>query len=121
MQAGLAANYKASGKINIFLVGKIGLYDNSSNQNQTVTDTTLNRSNSGSKSGSSTITDVKLGMKYSFSKQVVINLDYQLINVSDVALAESHFNTTAGGSNVVQNNGDLEWSGFNLGLTYLFQ
>lgn len=120
VQIGVAVNHKTTDKISFYALGKVGFYDNSSNQIQTVTDSALNRSNNGTESGSSTITDVKLGMKYHYSKQIVMNLDYQLINISNVTLAESHFDTTFAGSNAVINSDDLKWSGFNLGLTYMF-
>ena len=120
LQAGAAINHKQTDKFGMYLVGKIGFYNNDTDQNQQVTDSALTRSNSGSGKETSTVTDLRLGLNYSFTNQFELNLGYQMLSISNVALAESHFNTSAAGSNVVIGSGDVKWNGVTLGLNYNF-
>lgn len=119
--AGIALTHKTSDKLGFYLVGKMGWYDNDTEQQQQVSgDPSLPRSNKGSDSESSTIMDIRLGMNYYFSKQVSVNLGYQLINITNVALASGQFDITSAGSNEVNGDNDIDWDGFNLGVRYTF-
>ena len=120
LQIGLAANHKWSENLGGYLVGKIGSYNNDATQSQYVDDSSFTRTNSGSKSGSSMMYDIRLGINYYYSKQVVLNLGYQSVKLTNVALAEKHFNTTTTGSNTVDSSSDITWNGLNAGLKYNF-
>jgi hypothetical protein len=117
---GVAWNGMFSEKWGGYVVGKVGWYDNDSKQRQRVDDNNT-RVNSESDSGTSTVTDIRLGVNYHFSSQVVVNAGYQLIQISDVALAESQFyDSDPPGSNDIDSSGEIDWDGFNLGLRISF-
>lgn len=118
--AGVVLSHKATNNFGFFLLGKLGWYNNDTKQNQQVTDLSFNRNNSGSSSESSTIYNLKLGVNYYFSRQFLMSLGYQSINISNVALAASHFDTTNLGSNTVDDSKDISWDGVNLGISYVF-
>ena len=121
INAGVAMSYKPSNKIGLYFIGKIGLYNNNAEQKQKLVDTSLpTRLNSGSTKETSTLTDLRIGLSYSFTEQLVMNAGYQIYSISNVALAESHFKDTQAGSNAVYSNDDITWNGFNLGLNYSF-
>lgn len=120
-QVGFAFNYKPADSYGFYIIGKLAWLDNDADQNQVVDDSpAFTRSNSASDSHSSTMYDIRLGVNYYFSKQFSMNLGYQLIDISDVALAESQFDTTAAGSNTVNTSDSISWDGFNLGISYMF-
>lgn len=120
-QLGLAYNYKPGANYSLYFIGKLAWLKNDANQNQYVDDApTFTRSNSASDSHSSTMYDVRLGLNYYFTQQLAMNLGYQLIKVSDVALAESQFNTSIAGSNTLNKGDSVSWDGFTLGLSYFF-
>lgn len=120
-QIGLAYSYKPGANYSIYFIGKLAWLNNDANQNQLVDDApAFTRNNSASDSHSSTMYDVKLGLNYYFTQQLAMNLGYQFIKVSDVALAESQFNTTVAGSNTVNTSDSVSWDGFTLGLSYYF-
>jgi opacity protein-like surface antigen len=116
---GVAWNAMFSEKWGGYLVGKVGWYDNDSKQRQRVVDN-VTRVNRGSDSGTSMVTDIRLGLNYNFSSQLSVNAGYQLVQISDVALAESQFNDSEPGSNDIDNSGEIDWDGFNLGLKISF-
>ncbi|MDH3763624.1 MAG: BBP7 family outer membrane beta-barrel protein, partial [Gammaproteobacteria bacterium] len=122
---GAAWNPMISGKLGFYVVGKFGWYENDTEQRQRLDDDPANnvlfsRSNSGSDSGTSTITDIRLGLNYDFTQQFAATVGYQIIKISDVALAEDQFDTTQAGSNDVDDDGEIDWDGFNLGLKVSF-
>lgn len=120
-QLGLAYAYKPAQNYQIYFVGKLAWLNNDSSQNQFVDDSpTYTRSGSASDSHSSMYYDLKLGLKYRITQQLAINLAYQYINVSDVALAESQFDTSASGSNTIKYGDSVSWSGASLGVGYYF-
>jgi len=120
-QVGFAFNYKPADSYGFYIIGKLAWLDNDADQNQVVDDSpAFTRSNSASDSHSSTMYDIRLGVNYYFNKQLAMNLGYQLIDISDVALAESQFDTTLAGSNTVKTNDSISWDGFNLGISYIF-
>jgi opacity protein-like surface antigen len=120
-QVGVAFNYKPAENLGLYMTGKIGWFSNDVDQNQTVDDSpAFTRSNSGSGNEDSTFYDVRVGLNYYFTKQLAVNLGYQMIDISNVALAESQFDTTATGSNTVNSSDDITWDGFNLGINYSF-
>jgi len=120
VHAGVALSHKTTEDFGFFLVGKVGWYNNDTKQNQQVTDLSFTRNNTGSSSESSTVYDLRLGVNYYFTRQFVMNLAYQTINISNVALASSHFNTTQFGSDAVNSSDDINWDGLNLGVSYIF-
>lgn len=117
---GVALNHTLANKFGLYLQGKLGWYSNDTTQSQQVTDSSFTRSNSGSSSEDSTVYDLRLGVNYALSKQLTLNLGYQVIDISNVALAETHFDTSDAGSNVVKDDDDLSWKGYNLGMIYRF-
>ena len=120
-QVGVAFNFKPAEKLSLYMTGKIGWFSNDVDQNQAVDDSpSFTRSNSGSGNENSTLYDVRVGLNYYFTKQLAVNLGYQMIDISNVALAESQFDTTATGSNTVNSSDDITWDGFNLGINYSF-
>ena len=116
---GVAWSHKFSEKWGGYLAGKIGWYENDREQRQRVEDN-VTRTNSRSDSGTSMVTDIRLGLNYHFSSQFAVNAGYQLIQISDVALAESQFDDTPVGSNDIDSSGEIDWDGFNLGLRITF-
>jgi opacity protein-like surface antigen len=119
--AGIAISHKATDKVGLYFVGKIGWYDNDTDQKQRVDDTSLPlRVNSGSDNESSTVYDIQLGASYDINKQLAVRLSYQLISISNVALASSQFDVTSTGTNAVNGDNDIDWDGFNLGVRYTF-
>lgn len=120
-QVGLAYGYRPGENYVLYFIGKLAWMNNDNSQNQLVDDApTYTRSSNASNSHSSAYYDLKLGLKYHFTKQLAMNIAYQYINVSDVALAESQFDTSATVSNTVKNNDSVSWSGVSLGLGYYF-
>lgn len=120
-QIGVAFNYKPAANLGIYVIGKLAWLDNDANQNQVIDDSpSFTRNNSASGSHSSTMYDIRLGLSYYFTKQFALNAGYQLIDISDLALAENQFNTTAAGSNTLNKDASVSWDGFTLGLSYLF-
>jgi opacity protein-like surface antigen len=120
IHAGVAFNYAMANGFGFYLQGKVGWYDNDASQNQQFVDTAFTRNNSGSSSQNSTVYDLRLGVNYQFNAQTSMNLGYQVIDISNVALAESHFDTSIAGSNAVHDDNDVRWDGFNLGVNYRF-
>lgn len=116
---GVAWNAMFSEKWGGYLVGKVGWYENDSKQRQRVEDN-VTRVNKGSNSDTSMVTDIRLGLNYSFSSQFAVNAGYQLIQISDVALAESQFDDTPAGNDDIDSSGEIDWDGFNLGLKISF-
>ncbi|MFZ9039698.1 MAG: BBP7 family outer membrane beta-barrel protein [Gammaproteobacteria bacterium] len=117
---GVAWNGMFSEKWGGYVVGKVGWYENDSEQRQRVDDNDT-RVNGESDSGTSMVTDIRLGLNYHFSIQVAVNAGYQLIQISDVALAESQFyDSVPPGSNDIDSSGEIDWDGFNLGLKISF-
>jgi opacity protein-like surface antigen len=117
---GVAWNTMFSEKWGGYLVGKVGWYENDSEQRQRVEDNVV-RTNKDSDSDTSMVTDIRLGLNYHFSDQFAVNAGYQLIQISDVALAESQFYDSAPpGSNDIDSSGEIDWDGFNLGLRIFF-
>lgn len=120
INAGINYSLKTTDKFGVIFTGKIGWYENKAEQRQQLNENGLTRNNSGSDSTSSTLTDLRLGLYYHVSQKLSININYQETNITNVALAESHLNTTASGSNLVVSSDDIKWSGLNLGLSYMF-
>ena len=120
-QVGLAYSYKPGAKYSLYFIGKLAWLNNDASQNQYVDDApTFTRSNSASGSHSSSLYDIKIGVNYYFTQQLALNLGYQYIKISDLALAESQFDTTAAGSNTLNASDSVSWGGFSLGLGYFF-
>ena len=120
VNAGINYSAKSSNGFGVYFLGKLGWYDNKTKQSQQLNDPSITRTNDGSDSASSMLTEIRLGVNYSFTKEFIVNLGYQQMKVTNVALAESQFNTTALGSNAVAASDDIQWDGFNLGINYLF-
>jgi len=123
VHTGVSIDYKATDNVDLYFVGKIGVYDNKAKQTQTFRDTSAaDIDTSGSTKETSNLIDVRLGLNYSFTSKLVMNVGYQSYKISNVALAESHFKDTlsAINSNAVNGKDDITWSGFNLGLNYRF-
>ena len=120
-QIGLAYNYKPGAQYSLYFIGKLAWLKNDSSQSQIVDDApTFTRNNSASDSHSSAMYDVKLGVNYYFTQQLAVNVGYQYIKLSDVALAESQFDTSSSGSNTINASDNISWGGFTLGLGYYF-
>lgn len=117
---GVALDHMYGDKFGVYLIGKIGWYDNDADQRQRLDDFALTRSNRESASQTSTVSDIQIGLNYYFSEEFALNFGYQLIKISDVALAENQFDTTLAGSNDVDDGGEIDWDGFNLGLKVSF-
>ena len=120
LHAGLALNFKPTNNTGVYLIGKVGYYNNGANQSQKVTDVSFQRTNRGSINEISTVTELRMGVSYFYSKEISLNLGYQAFNISNIALAETHFNTTSAGINNVLANDSLEWSGISIGFNYIF-
>lgn len=121
LQIGLALGRAVTDKIDLYLLGKIGWYDNSSEQNQTVEDPVVaaNRNVRASEDTSASVYEVRLGGSYRFTDNFLMNIGYQYIKMTDVALAESQFDVVGDGTNL-DNDDEITWQGFNLGLNYYF-
>jgi hypothetical protein len=117
---GVALDHMYGDKFGVYLIGKIGWYDNDADQRQRVDDPVLARSNRGSASQTSSVSDIQIGLSYYFTEEFALNFGYQAIEISDVALAEDQFDTTQAGSNDVDDGGDIDCDGFNLGLKVSF-
>lgn len=120
-QIGLAYSYKPGARYRIYFIGKLAWLSNDASQNQYVDDApTFTRNNSASVSHSSTMYDFKVGINYYFTDQLAANLGYQYIKITEVALAESQFDTTAAGPATLTASDSVSWGGFSLGLGYYF-
>lgn len=120
LHAGIALDFKPTNNTGVYLIGKIGYYNNLANQSQKVSDVSFQRFNSGSTQENSTVTELRMGLSYFYSKEIALNLGYQSFNISNIALAETHFNTSSAGINNVFANDNLEWSGVSFGFNYIF-
>ncbi|MBI1423085.1 MAG: BBP7 family outer membrane beta-barrel protein [Gammaproteobacteria bacterium] len=120
-QLGLSYSYKPNPKYSLYFTGKLAWLNNDARQDQVVNDSpTFTRNNSASGSHASTMYDARVGVNYYFVQNATLGLGYQYIKVTDVALAESQFNTTSAGSNTLAVNDSISWSGFSLTLGYYF-
>lgn len=119
VQLGFNLNYPATDKLGLYVLAKLGWYDNSAEQKQTVTDPVYNRNASASADGSATAYEIRLGASYDFGNQILVNLGYQYTRVNDIALAESQLDVLDGGTKL-STDGEIAWQGINLGLMYYF-
>lgn len=123
LHVGVALNYMPLDKLNLYFVGKLGRYDNDSEQRQQAVDSGLPvspRINSASGSTDATITDLRVGVNYLFTEQLALDFGYRLISVTDIALAESQFDTSSAGPADIVDDDDIDWDGYSLGLRYAF-
>jgi opacity protein-like surface antigen len=119
VQLGINLSHPATDSLNLYVLAKLGWYNNSAEQKQTVTDPVYNRNASASGDGSSTVYEIRLGGSYDFGNNILMNLGYQYTTVTDVALAESQFDVVGGGA-ALSSDGEIAWQGLNLGLSYYF-
>lgn len=121
VQLGINLNFPATDKLGVYLLAKIGWYDNSTEQYQTVSDPVVaaNRDVRVSGDTSSKTSELRLGGTYHFANNVQMNLGYQYIKLTDVALAESQFDVQTGGT-TLSNADEITWQGLQLGISYYF-
>jgi len=120
-QLGGNLNYPATEKMGIYLLAKIGWYDNNTKQRQTVSDPVpaVSRDVKVSDNTSATTLEIRLGGTYEFHQNLRMNLGYQYYKITDVALAESQFDVETGGT-TLSNDDEITWQGLNLGINYFF-
>jgi opacity protein-like surface antigen len=120
-QLGINMNFPATEKFDIYLLAKMGWYNNSSEQRQILSDPVLasNRDVKVSDDTSATAYELRLGGTYDFGNNILINLGYQYQKITDVALAESQFDGESGGT-TLSNDDDITWQGLHLGVNYYF-
>lgn len=120
-QLGLNMNFTATKRFDIYFLAKMGWYNNSSEQRQTLSDPVVisNRDVKVSDDTSSTAYELRLGGTYDFGNNILMNLGYQYLKITDVALAESQFDGETGGT-TLSNNDEITWQGLQLGVSYFF-
>jgi len=120
-QLGVNLNYPATDKLGVYLLAKLGWYDNSNEQHQTVSDPVPSASRNVRVTGdtSSKLREIRLGGNYAFTDNLRVNLGYQYLKVTDVALAESQFDVQTGGT-TLSNSDEITWQGLQLGINYYF-
>ena len=120
LHVGVAFSRQLQEKLGVYVIGKLGSYDNDTEQRQHVADTSFTRTNRDSSSTSARVIDLRLGLNYYFTEQLSVDFGYYLVSIDDVALAESQFDTTAAGIDDVVDDDDVDWDGYSLGLKYTF-
>jgi opacity protein-like surface antigen len=120
-QLGVHLNFPATENLGVYLLAKLGWYDNSNEQHQTVSDPVTSANRNVRVTGDSTTKtrEVRVGGHYAFTSNLRMNLGYQYLKLTEVALAESQFDVQTGGT-TLSNDDEITWQGLQLGLNYYF-